>query len=164
MMMNNLEKTLISGFVGTSFMTASSALMSVMIKEEFRAPDQLSKLIGRLMPMMSKKAKIIAGWGAHYAMGFLFALVYVELWEKKEIEHNLKNGVILGLVSGLLGLLIWKASFYIHPLPPNNRKLDFYLQRIPAHIIFAVFATIGYNAIEKTQQKINKSRQDLNYE
>ncbi len=151
--MNNLEKTLISGFVGTSFMTASSALMSLLPKEEFREPDQLSKLIGRLFPFMSKKAEIICGWGAHYAMGFLFAMVYVELWEKKEIEHSIKNGILLGLLSGLLGLLVWKASFKIHPLPPNNRKLDFYIQRIPAHIVFAVFATIGYNHIEKRKVK-----------
>jgi len=53
----------------------------------------------------------------------------------------------MGLVSGLLGLLIWKATFYIHPLPPNNRKLDFYLQRIPAHAVFALVATIAYRLV-----------------
>lgn len=153
--MNNVEKTIISSFVGTSFMTASSALMSLLPNEEFREPDQLAKLIGRLLPTTPKHAKIIAGWGAHYAMGFVFALVYIELWEKNEIEHSIRNGIILGLVSGLIGLLIWKASFKIHPLPPNNRKFDFYLQRIPAHIVFAVFTTIAYNVI------VNKQAQQM---
>jgi len=125
-------------------MTASSALMSLLPHEEFREPDQLAKLIGRILPFLSGPAKVVAGWGAHYAMGFLFAAVYVELWEKREIEHSIRNGMILGLVSGLLGLLIWKATFSIHPLPPNNRKLDFYLQRIPAHVVFALGATIAY--------------------
>lgn len=161
--MNKLEKTFIAGGVGTSVMTASSALMSLLPKEEFREPDQLAKLVGRLMPTLSNRAKIIAGWGAHYAMGLVFAAVYVELWEKRKIEHSIRNGIILGVLSGLLGILIWKATFSVHPLPPNNRKLDFYLQRIPAHLVFAVFATIAYRAIEekgtgtiKKGRKINR--------
>lgn len=145
--MDKLTKIFVSGFTGTTFMTASSALMSLIPHEEFREPDQLSKLIGRIAPWLSKPAKVIASWGAHYTMGFLFAAVYVSLWEKREIEHSVKNGVILGLVSGLLGMLIWMATFKIHPFPPNNRKLDFYLQRIPAHVVFSVFATLGYRKL-----------------
>jgi hypothetical protein len=77
-------------------------------------------------------------------MGMIFAATYVELWETKKIKHNIKNGLILGAVSGLLGLLIWKATFKIHPLPPWLNYSNFYLQRIPAHIIFAVAATLAY--------------------
>lgn len=149
--MNNLEKTLISGGVGTSVMTASSALLSLLPKEEFREPKQLAILIGRVLPGMSDKAQQIAGWGAHYAMGFVFAAIYVELWERKEIAHNIKNGIILGVLSGLFGLLIWKGTFAIHPLPPNNRKIDFYLERIPAHIVFAVCTTLAYQLIKKNE-------------
>ncbi len=149
--MNKIEKILISGAVGTSFMTASSALMSLLPTEEFREPQQLSKLIGRVMPSLSSKADVIAGWGAHYAMGFVFAAVYVELWEKKEIAHSVRNGIILGLLSGVLGWLIWKATFKLHPLPPNNRKFHFYLQRIPAHVVFAVFTTLGYRFIKNRE-------------
>ncbi|RYZ47398.1 MAG: hypothetical protein EOP49_21450 [Sphingobacteriales bacterium] len=130
-------------------MTASSALMSLLPKEEFREPDQLIKLIGRIAPWLSGPGKVVAGWGAHYAMGMLFAAVYVELWRQGKIERSLKNGLVLGLVSGLLGMLIWKATFRVHPLPPNNRKADFYLQRIPAHVVFAVFATIGADLLRK---------------
>jgi len=130
--------------VGTSVMTASSALMSLIPKEEFREPDQLEKLIGRLFPVLSAKGKKIAGWSAHYGMGMVFAAVYVGLWERKRINPDIKTGLVLGGLSGLLGMFIWKASFWLHPFPPNNRKLDFYLQRIPAHVVFAVFATIAY--------------------
>jgi hypothetical protein len=85
-------------------------------------------------------------------MGFIFAAVYVELWETKKIEHSIKNGIILGLFSGVLGLLIWKATFKIHPLPPSIRSIDFYLQRIPAHVVFAVFSTIAYHMIKFQEQ------------
>ncbi|TDG37949.1 hypothetical protein EZJ43_02340 [Pedobacter changchengzhani] len=149
--MDKLQKALVCGVSGTSFMTASSALMSLLPNEEFRETDQLEKLIGRMFPFLSKNAKVIAGWGAHYAVGVIFALVYVELWEKKEIEHSIKNGIILGLLSGILGLFVWRATFKNHPLPPNNRKLHFYLQRIPAHVVFSVFATITYNILKQKE-------------
>jgi len=151
--MNKLEKTIISGFTGTTFMTAGSALMS-LAGQDFREPEHLSTMVGRLAPFLSKRAKVIAGWGAHYAMGFVFAAVYVELWESRKIEHTLKNGLILGVLSGLLGLLIWKGTFKAHPLPPSMNYTNFYLQRIPAHIVFAVFATLAYRIVKEKEEKV----------
>lgn len=145
--MNKLEKIVTSGTAGTTFMTACSALMSLLPHENFKEPEHLSTMIARLAPTLSKRNQQLAGWGAHYGMGFIFAAVYVELWERGEIKHSIKNGLILGALSGLLGMLIWKASFKIHPLPPSIRYLDFYLQRIPAYIVFAVFGTIAYRMI-----------------
>ncbi|MBD1367559.1 hypothetical protein IDJ77_27370 [Mucilaginibacter sp. ZT4R22] len=149
--MNKLQKTALSGFIGTSFMTASSELMSVLVGENFREPDHLETMIARLAPHRSKQTKKIAGWGAHYAMGFVFAAVYVELWETRKIKHSLKNGLILGVVSGVLGYLIWKGTFKAHPLPPWINYSHYYLQRIPAHIVFAVFATITYRFIKANE-------------
>jgi hypothetical protein len=149
--MNKLEKTLISGTAGTTFMTASSALMSLIPHENFKEPEHLATMVSRLAPALSKRAQQVAGWSAHYGMGFVFAAVYVELWETGKIKHNIKNGLILGAISGLVGMLIWKATFKIHPLPPSLRYLDFYLQRIPAHIVFAVFATIAYRILKEKE-------------
>ena len=148
--MNKAEKIALTGFGGTTIMTASSYLMSLLADENFRENDHLETMISRLAPSLSKTAQAIAGWGAHYAMGMVFASIYVELWETKQIRHSIKNGIILGVISGLLGLLIWKATFKIHPLPPWINFDKFYLQRVPAHVIFAVAATLTYRLIEKT--------------
>jgi hypothetical protein len=147
--MNQIEKAAITGIGGTTVMTASSYLMSLLADENFREPEHLEVLIGRLAPHLSKKAKVLAGWGAHFAMGFVFASVYVELWESKKIKHNLRNGLLLGLISGVLGFLIWKATFKVHPLPPWINFDHYYLQRIPAHVVFAVGATITYRLLAK---------------
>jgi hypothetical protein len=80
-------------------------------------------------------------------MGIVFASIYVELWETKKIRRSIKNGIILGIVSGVLGLLIWKATFKVHPLPPWINFDKYYWQRIPAHIVFAVGATIAYRLL-----------------
>jgi hypothetical protein len=147
--MNQIGKAAITGIGGTTVMTASSYLMSLLADENFREPEHLEVLIGRLAPHLSKKAKVLAGWGAHFAMGFVFASVYVELWESKKVKHNLRNGLLLGLISGVLGFLIWKATFKVHPLTPWINFDHYYLQRIPAHVVFAVGATITYRLLAK---------------
>ena len=151
--MNKPEKVLLSGFMGTNFMTASSYLMSVLADENFREPEHLATMIGRLAPGMSKHAKVIAGWAAHYGMGIVFAAVYVELWDSGKIKHTIRNGIMLGAISGFLGFLIWKATFKIHPLPPWVDFEKYYLQRIPAHIVFVVFATITYRLIHANEDE-----------
>lgn len=151
--MNRITKTGISGVAGTLVMTAGSELMSLMGKENFSEPDHLETMVSRLAPVLSKHAKKIAGWGAHFAMGLVFAAIYVELWETKKIKHNLKNALILGALSGVIGLFIWKATFKIHPLPPWLNYDLFYLQRIPAHIVYAVGATLAYKLTVDAEQE-----------
>ncbi|TSJ36366.1 hypothetical protein FO440_22945 [Mucilaginibacter corticis] len=149
--MDQLSKTALTGLAGTTVMTAGSELMSLIFHENFREPEHLETLISRLLPHLSKQAKQIAGWGAHFAMGLVFAAIYVELWETKKVRHSIRNGIILGAISGVLGYLIWKATFKAHPLPPWLNYSHYYLQRIPAHIIFAVAATITYRLTKHPQ-------------
>jgi len=96
-------------------------------------------------------------------MGFVFAAVFVELWETGKIRYNLRNALILGLASGMLGLLIWKGTFKIHPLPPLLHYTDFYIQRIPAHVVYAVFATLTYRMIRESSPHAERPIPDDHY-
>ncbi len=145
--MNKLAKIAISGTAGSTVMTAGSELMSHLLGENFSEPDHLKTMISRVAPHLSTQAKKIAGWGAHYAMGFVFATIFVELWDEKKIKHTLKNALILGAIAGVFGALIWKGTFKVHPLPPWINYGQFYLQRIPAHIIFTIGATLAYKIL-----------------
>ncbi|MFD2144645.1 hypothetical protein [Mucilaginibacter antarcticus] len=80
-------------------------------------------------------------------MGFVFATIFVELWEEEKIKHNFKNALIMGAIAGIFGALIWKGTFKAHPLPPWIKYGQFYLQRIPAHIIFTIGATLAYKLL-----------------
>lgn len=151
-MVSSLLKTLISSATGTTFMTLSSALMSLK-GQDFREPKHLSRLAGRLLPFIPKEYHQAIGWTGHYGMGAAFAAVYVSLWEKKKIDTSLLTGVWIGGLSGVVGSLIWKATFKSHPFTPIMNYNRFYLQRIPAHIVFAVFATIAYREIQKYEQR-----------
>jgi hypothetical protein len=153
--MNKPVKIALAGIMGTNVMTLFSYLVSALAKENFSEPDHLSTMINRLAPGISKKWLKVAGWGAHYAVGILFAAVYAELWENGTIKPSVKNGLMIGVLSGAIAVLIWKATFKVHPLPPWIDFKNYYLQLVPAHVVFAVIATITHRLI--CLQKENNS-------
>jgi hypothetical protein len=143
-----LIKSLGTSIAGTAMMTLSSALMSLE-GQEFREPSHLAALISRLVPTLSGEGKKISGWAAHFSMGMAFSFVYVTLWERRMVRPTLKNAVVMGLISSIIGIGIWKTTFWLHPFSPIMNYRRFYLQRIPAHLCFAIFATIGYVLTKK---------------
>src|SRR4051812_33741266 len=152
--MNKFTTTGLTALASTTVMTAGSELMSHIFRENYREPEHLETLIGRLAPVLPKRIKKFGGWAAHYGVGLAFAAVYVELWNRNKIKHNLKNALVLETISGLLGLVVWKGTFKAHPLPPWINYRHFYLQRIPAHIIFAVAATLTYKPVTATSDSV----------
>ena len=59
---------------------------------------------------------------------------------------------MLGAASGLAAVAIWKAAFMAHPLPPRMSFDKYYLQLVPAHIVFAVVAGLGYSLLNRTDE------------
>ena|ERR1700761_2513151 len=100
------------------------------------------------MPKLEKEQSQALGWLWHYAVGLLFALVYVELWRKGKLKPDWKTSLWLGGISGVVAVAIWKTTFKLHPLPPSLSFNKYYLQLVPAHVVFAVFAGIGYRALQ----------------
>ncbi|KLT63590.1 hypothetical protein [Pedobacter sp. BMA] len=147
-MRNYLIKTVGATIAGTTVMTLSSALMSLG-EQDFREPKHLRRLVGRLLPTLSSETKTLTGWAGHYALGMAFSLIYVMLWEKKLLKPSVGSAILLGLASSVVGIGIWKTTFKLHPFTPFMDYKRFYLQRIPAHLVFAAFATVGYVLTKK---------------
>jgi hypothetical protein len=140
--MNKTKNTVLSAISGTTLMTLFSYLASIAEDEDFSEPEHLATLMHRLVPGSTKKMSQAAGWGAHYAVGLLFVIAYQELWNTGKIKKNLTSGLIMGALSGTLAVLVWKTTMRNHPAPPWINFTKFYIQLIPAHIIFAVCATL----------------------
>jgi len=103
------------------------------------------------LPILNKEEKLITGWAAHYLVGLLFALIYLELWTQGKVKPTLGQTLLLGGVSGILAVAIWKTVFKLHPLPPSLSFNKYYLQLIPAHVVFALFAALGYRLLNSTK-------------
>jgi len=153
-MINPFVKAVVCSLAGTTMMTASSALMS-LTGQDFREDERLKGLISRVLPFLPKNIRSLSAWAAHYAMGSAFSAVYVKLWDSKTLKPTGTCGLCLGAVSGLIGIAIWKATFVVHPLSPLMNYKRFYLQRTPAHIVFAIFATIAYNVMQTRTDSTN---------
>lgn len=145
------KDVLVSAITGTTFMTAFSYLVSELDDKNFSEPERLGQLAKRLLPILNKEEKLITGWAAHYLVGLLFALTYVELWTQGKVKPTLGQTLLLGGVSGILAVAIWKTIFKLHPLPPSLSFNKYYLQLIPAHVVFALFAALGYRLLNSTK-------------
>jgi hypothetical protein len=143
---------LTAGITGSTFMTLFSYLVSVADDENYSEPERLGQLADRLLLKLSKEQCQALGWLGHYGVGMLFALVYVELWRRRWPKSSIKNNLIVGGISGIIAIAIWKTTFKMHPLPPALSFNKYYLQLVPAHVVFAVFAGIGYQLLKKVEK------------
>lgn len=136
------NKIILSGLTATSLMTLFSYLVSGSEEKNFKEPELLAALEKKALPEEAKEFAAVAGWATHYTIGIFWAGVYKYLWQKTRIEPTVKSGLVLGGLSGLTGVLIWKATFNIHPNPPRIDFKKFYIQLLIAHLIFGLAVTI----------------------
>ncbi len=148
--MKTTEKIIIAGVVGTTFMTLYSYLKARKERQEYVEPVLINKLIDN-----SDKAQIDntkshpAGWGLHYATGIGFIAAYYFLW-KKALHHPTPYRIAAtGVVSGGVGIVVWKLLFARHDNPPRNYRFGYYKQLLIAHIIFSIAGIATYKALDK---------------
>jgi hypothetical protein len=151
--MNKGCNLIASASAGTTMMTLFSYMVSLAADKNLSEPEHLGTLIHRLVPGSSKKNCQLAGWVAHYAVGLLFVLAYMELWKTGKVKKTVTNGIILGALSGTLAVLAWKTTMKAHPAPPRIDFISYYMQLVPAHIVFAVCATLTERRLHENGQR-----------
>ena len=83
------------------------------------------------------------------------------LWETGLIKKNVVNAAALGLLSGLIGIGIWKMALKKHPSLPKIDLTKYFLQLVPAHIILAICETLTSMLLTKKRIKIEPIIQNL---
>ena len=138
-----------SAVTGTTVMTLFSYLVAEIQNEKFREPELLATLLRRVVPELDRKYGKIAGWKIHYAVGLVFAIIYARLWERTKIKPTAKSGLVLGAISGLPAIAVWRLTFLLHPSPPKIHFRRFYGHLFLAHLVFGTFAAIGYKIVKR---------------
>jgi hypothetical protein len=137
-------KILAASAAGTSAMTAFSYSVSALQQEEFREPRILSQLIQRLLPKQDKTLSAYEGWMLHYGVGTLFNVVYDQVWRKTGWKPSLRTGLLLGAISGLIGIAVWKTTLKWHPDPPPISFKKYGPHLLVTHLIFGVCSLAAY--------------------
>ena len=140
-----------SSIAGTTMMTLYSYAISWTKNKNFKEPLLLAQMVYRLMPWLQKKDSRIAGWGVHYLTGLLFAESYAAFWSQDTFA-NIKTGLVLGGISGIAAILIWKFTLEAHPFPPPVHFFKFAGQLFIAHIVFGLASALGYTFLNKIRQ------------
>lgn len=135
---------LIVSITATSAMTVFSYATSRKFQKLYKEPVLLSYIIKILNIKLSKRAEENYGWFLHYLIGFVFVLIYHFLWVRDILPISILNTLILGIFSGIAGVLGWMIIFKITNHEPDIDFKGYYIQLFIAHIIFAFVATSIY--------------------
>lgn len=142
--MHIIIQLLLVTFFATSAMTIFSYIISVSFKELYAEPLLLKYLLGRLDIKISNSYRGMLGWLIHYIIGFLFVLSYYFLWHYKIAPLTLLSGLILGAISGIIGIVSWIIMFKLSNFNRKATDKGYYVQLFFAHIIFALIAVLDY--------------------
>ena len=142
------KELLISAIAATTLMTLFSHALSGKENKNFSEPLLLAGLEKGVLPKKAKGLAVPAGWTTHYAIGVLFTYLYGYGCERSRRQPTLTNGTLFGAASGLVGILMWKAVFAMHPAPPRTHYAKFYKQLFLAHLIFGAAVAISEKAMK----------------
>jgi hypothetical protein len=135
----NPKKIVLPGLTATSLMTLFSYAVSEYKAKNFKEPQLLAGLLKDALP--AKELALLAGWATHYSMGITWASVFQFLFERTTTKPNFKNGLLLGGLSGLTAIVIWRLAFKIHPDPPRTHYKRFYAHLFLAHLVYSSAVT-----------------------
>jgi hypothetical protein len=139
-------KLLLAALSGIIVMTIFSYMVSALARQRFKEPQLLNYLLIRWQMQVFRAKENVAGWIIHYGAGLFFTIIYEFIWQYKLLEVSWAAALFLGVVSGLFGLCVWKVMFVFTPRPPKINFSAYYLQLIPAHILFALGVVGFYKA------------------
>lgn len=132
-------------------MTLFSKLISDKKNRDFVQSEELSKILTSTQIINNKSVALTAGWVIHYATGAAFTLVYDKLWHNTKYDPTIKNGVVMGLASGLFGALVWRTAYHLQLFPSKADRKRYYYHLILAHIVFGLTTTVSYKLIDENE-------------
>ncbi|MFI8378199.1 hypothetical protein [Leeuwenhoekiella sp. NPDC079379] len=136
--MNIISILIISG-ISTLAMTAFSYLLTLLVKKNLIEPYWLNVVL-----FQSKTTFRPLGWILHYMTGIGF--LYLQLFILKFLpENSLANGLLIGIIEGILGIFMWHTLFKILFKPDELKLSWYYLNLLGVHIVFCYTALYCIN-------------------
>lgn len=145
MSFNIILQILISSVAATSVMILFSYAVSMSAREIYKEPVLLTYVFTVLHLKVSPNLKTILGWILHYLIGLAFVIAYHILWFNEFLEISWSASILLGIISGIIGIISWIILFEIIPQKPDIDFRGYYIQLFIAHIIFSVTAFVVYS-------------------
>ena len=139
----NLLKIAIAAFSATNIMSTFSYLLSTSYKKLFKEPVMMNFILEGIGIHLRGKWHKLGGWIAHYIIGFALVITYEAIWRYTTVKFGFLSGVIFGIVSGLAGIMCWRA-IYLTSIHDDVSRRSYYIQLFFGHILFAIAVVIAF--------------------
>lgn len=141
--------------LATSAMTLFSYAMSASFRELYKEPVLLSFILTKINLEVSMQTKKYLAWLLHYLIGLIFVIAYHLLWYYNVLTISILNTLLLGALSGIIGIIGWVVMFKMADYKPNIDFKGYYIQLFFAHIIFAIVAVAAYCLLSTISVLVN---------
>lgn len=148
----SLRKILWAGTLGTSTMTLFSYAVSKKTGKQFSEPELLEKFLKR--KGLKRSSALLSAWVVHYTIGSLFVKIYDLIWKRRSINPKANNGAILGAISGIVAIIVWKNALRSARMLKPIFRNEYYFQLFLAHVIFGITAALTYSNTQNENEKI----------
>lgn len=135
---------LIVAIAATSTMTLFSYAVSASFREMYKEPVLLTYLLTTFKINLPNATKTTLAWLLHYGIGVVFVTAYHYFWARNILELSIVHALLLGIISGFIGIISWMVLFKIANYKPSIDYKGYYIQLFVAHVIFALTATAVY--------------------
>jgi hypothetical protein len=149
---NRAFRILLTSTAATSVMTTFSYFVSKVKKDNYKEPLLLADFFEKAVIKEKRQSTLLSAWTAHYAIGFLFGLIYEPTFAQTNTGFTVKKGLCFGLSAGTTAILAWSALFKIHPDRPKINFNVFYRQLMASHLIFGVIY-VGVRSAKKIKRQ-----------
>ncbi len=136
--------TVLAGIIGTIAMTAFMYMFSAITNKDTKVLQILGSMVTGTTREYSKEA-IVAGTLGHFSVGVLFSFAYFLLWNWGVFQINLTDSIILGAISGIVAMAVWKGYFWLHQHPPRVHLGYYLIALFIAHIIFGMVTVFAFD-------------------
>ncbi|HEX8270582.1 MAG TPA: hypothetical protein VF581_11880 [Flavobacterium sp.] len=140
----DILRILLATLVATSLMTMFSYYLSEKFNALYKEPVLLKKIMEMTKLHFNSSVQTVLGWLIHYLVGLLFVIAYDRLWHTGYVDATWFSGILLGIASGIIGVVGWMFLFSIPNHAPRVKYREYYQQLFFAHIIFALAAVTIY--------------------
>jgi hypothetical protein len=141
---STILQILLVSIAATSAMTLFSYAVSASFRELYKEPVLLTFLLAQLKLELSAGTKKTLAWLIHYIIGLLFVIGYHLLWVNNILTLTVLTSILLGAISGIIGILGWVIMFKIARYKPAIDFKGYYIQLFFAHVIFGLVAAAAY--------------------
>jgi len=128
----------------TSAMTWFNYFITKKLQKTYKEPVVLATLFSELPLHFSHGIKRKIGWMIHFLIGFIYVTIYHILLDEYVLSISAESALLLGIISGIIGILGWAILFRITNYKPKIDYVKYYIQLFFAHIIFALVAVFLY--------------------